>query len=358
MKIDFMISSLSGGGAENVLVTIANELCRRKNEVSIISLEKRPQFYTVDNGVRLHKINNTEYNKIKEIYCDFKFIRKFIKKSESEYVISFMSRCNLLVLLANIGINKKVIVCDRNNPLKEHSRTVFRLSCLIYKLASVVVVQTNQIREMYPSSLQKKIEVIENPLNSKKLKEQTAGKQIERENRVVSIGRLEKQKDFETLIEAFYKARKSIVLNWKLSVFGIGNDEKQLQNIIDKNKANGYIELCGATKKPFEELKKSKVFVLSSFYEGFPNVLCEAMLAGDVCISSDCVSGPKELIENEVNGFLFPVQDVDALAKLLQEVCNNADYYLNRCGKNAIESVRRLELDAIVDKWEKLLLSI
>ena len=87
-------------------------------------------------------------------------------------------------------------------------------------------------------------------------------------------------------------------------------------------------------------------------------MLCEAMLAGDICISSNCVSGPKELIENGVNGFLFPVQNVDALTKLLQEVCNNAEKYLNTCGYNAIESVRRLELEEIVNKWEKLLLSI
>lgn len=358
MNIDLLISSLSGGGAENVLVTIANELCHRENDVSIISLEKRPQFYAVDDGIQLHKINNTKYNKVKETYCDLMFIRNYLKKSKSDYVISFMSRCNLLVLLANIGIKKKVIVCDRNNPLKEHSQTVFRLSCLIYKLANAVVVQTNKIRDMYPSSLQKKIKVIENPLNSKKLKEQVSGKRIERENRVISIGRLEKQKDFETLIEAFYRVRKSLDLEWKLSIFGIGNEKQRLQKLIDEKKANGYIELCGATKKPFEELKKSKIFVLSSFYEGFPNVLCEAMLAGDVCISSDCVSGPKELIENEINGFLFPVQDVDVLAKLLQKVCNNADYYLNSCGKNARVSVRRLELDEIVNKWEKLLLSI
>lgn len=358
MNVDLLISSLSGGGAENVLVTIANELCRRKNEVSIISLEKRPQFYVVADGVSLHKIDNTEYNKVKETYCDFNFIRKHLKKSKSEYAVSFMSRCNLLVLLANIGINKKVIVCDRNNPLKEHPRIVFKLSCLIYKLASAIVVQTNQIRSMYPTSLQKKIVVIENPLDSKKLKEQAAEKHISRKNRVASIGRLEKQKDFETLVEAFYRAKKNINSKWKLSIFGIGNEKNRLQKIIDEKNANGYIELCGVTNKPFKELMESKIFVLSSFYEGFPNVLCEAMLAGDVCISSDCVSGPKELIENEVNGFLFPVQDVEALTKLLQEVCNNADNYLKSCGKNASESVRRLELDSIVDKWEKLLLSI
>lgn len=354
MKIDFLISSLSGGGAENVLVTLANELNKKGNFIKIISLEKRNQFYSVDDGIELIKLDNTKFGKIRENYRDFKMIRNHLLETDADVVVSFLSRCNLLALLAGIGMKKKIIVCDRNNPLKEHSRFVFWFSCLIYRLASKVVVQTNQIKTMYPDSLHKKLEVIENPLNFEKLNSQIQNRTVRRENIIISIGRLEPQKDFSTLINAFDRIQNQLNQNWKLKIYGVGDDQSKLQKLINEKKADKYIKLCGATKTPFYELKKSKVFVLSSFYEGFPNVLCEAMYAANICISSDCVSGPRELIDSENNGYLFEIGNVEELSRVLVKVCNNSDELMKIKGKNAFESVQRLELPKIIKKWEKL----
>lgn len=126
MKIDFYISSLSGGGAEKVLITLAENFAKKNAEVSIYSLEKRPQFYQVPSIVKLEKIsqNNKKLN-------DYHSIRNRLKERKSDVVISFLSRCNILVLLASLRQKQKVVVCDRNNPLKEHSKIVFWLSCLI-----------------------------------------------------------------------------------------------------------------------------------------------------------------------------------------------------------------------------------
>lgn len=357
MNIDFYISSLSGGGAEKVLVTVAEELLLRGHKVSITSLEKRPQFYDIKNEILLRKINNTKKNFVMEILSDFKIIRNFLKSSKKSISISFLSRCNWLILLASLFLNKKIIVCDRNNPIKEHSKCFFYLSCILYCRATKIVVQTNKIKEMYPNFLQDKIIVIENPLNVSNLKKQVVTNTLERKNVIISMGRLEPQKDFVTLIEAFSDIKNEIE-EWNLEIYGYGKDEKKLQTLIKELKIEDRVFLMGRTKTPFDVMSRSKIFVLSSFYEGFPNVLCEAMLAQQVCISSDCISGPSELITNEVNGYLFEIGNRVQLSEILNKCCNLSIEQAKYIGKQAGISVERLYLPKIVDIWESLIMQV
>ena len=349
MNIDFYISSLSGGGAENVLTTLAKELKNNGHKISITSLEKRPQFYSVDEGIELIKYDNKEKGRLREVIADFKAIRKQLKdRKDTDISVSFLSRCNLQVLLCSVFLHKKVVVCDRNNPLMEHSKLVFWLSNQVYRLAAAVFVQTEQIKSFYPKYLQKKIFVIENTLDTTKLDMQIED-DVNSENTIISKGRLEPQKDFKTLITAFGKISDKFP-QWKVKIFGKGDMRDELQSFIDQKGLSEQVLLCGRTETPFKELKKSKVFVLSSYYEGFPNVLCEGMYAGLGCISSDCVSGPRELINDGENGFLFPVGDEKILAEKLDLLLSSEDICAIM-GSRAKESVKRLELPVICEKW-------
>lgn len=346
MKVDFYISSLSGGGAEKVLVTLAENFAQRNNEVSIFSLEKRPQFYQVSERVLLEKITQEEAQRK---LSDYKAIRHRIKKRNADVVISFLSRCNLLVLLGSSLRRQKVIVCDRNNPLKEHSKYIFGVSCLIYSVAKGIVVQTNQIKSYYPRFLQKKIIVLENPLDTEKLDAQCAGREIVQENTIISMGRLEPQKDYDTLIRAFAHIHSSW-RDWKLHIFGIGNQKERLQKLIDELGLTDSVILCGRTENPFLAMKQSKIFVLSSNYEGFPNVLCEGMYAGLPCISSDCISGPRELIKDGENGYLFEVGNVEQLSEKMKLLLESETLRI-KFGIEGKETVKRLERLKICDKW-------
>lgn len=351
MKIDFYISSLSGGGAEKVLVTLAEEFASKNNETSIYSLECRPQFYSVSPNVTVEKISSD--GKPRGIVKEFCSIRKRLIKRDADVAVSFLSRCNLLVLASSLFRKQKIIVCDRNNPIKEHSMPVFHLSCQLYRLASAIIVQTQQIKDFYPSYLQDKIFVLENPLDIEKLTGECKGEEIIPQNTIISIGRLEPQKDFVTLIKAFSQLADKFE-DWQLKIFGKGEQRDELQKLIDDFKLGDRIQLCGRTETPFLELCKSKVFVLSSNYEGFPNALCEGMLAGLACVSSDCVSGPRELIHDGENGFLFPVGDADMLAEKLEWLLSSEELR-NDLGANAKNSVKRLELSTICDKWYEIL---
>lgn len=349
MKIDFYISSLSGGGAENVLTTLAKSFAEAGNKVSITSLEKRPQFYPVDEKVELIKYDNKDKGRIGEIIADFKAIRGQMKEREdTDVCISFLSRCNIQVLLCSLFLHKKVVVCDRNNPLMEHSKLVFWLSNQIYRLASAVFVQTEQIKSFYPKDLQKKMYVIENTLDTEKLDKQ-CDEGCEQENTIISIGRLEPQKDFKTLISAFGTIANKYP-DWKVKIFGKGDMKDEIQAFIDEKGLTEQVLLCGRTETPFKELKKSKIFVLSSHYEGFPNVLCEGMYAALSCISSDCVSGPRELINDGENGFLFPIGDERKLAEDIEKLILSEELR-ELFGRKAAKTVERLKISAIADKW-------
>ena len=130
--------------------------------------------------------------------------------------------------------------------------------------------------------------------------------------------------------------------------------ELELQRLIESYGETKRILLCGHTKEPFVEMKKSKIFVLSTFYEGFPNVLCEAMYAGLPCISTDCISGPRELINNGENGLLVPIGDVIKMERALEILIQNTGLR-EKLGKKATKDCCRLKIDNISEKWLMML---
>lgn len=351
-QIDFYISSLSSGGAEHVLVSIAEYLANKGDNVSITSLEKRPQFYSVTDKVILHKENNTQHGKLKEFIKDYLFIRSRWRNQNDSISVSFLSRCNLLLLVNKIFRKHKLVVCDRNNPLMEHSKLVFFLSCQLYRFADAIVVQTKKIKSFYPKYLQKKIYVVENPLDYAALNTQLGNKKSYKEKVVISAGRLEKQKDFFTLIKAF---KESGVANegWILKIFGQGEMRRELEAFTSTLNVEEVVQFCGASKSLFYEMKNSEIFVLSSFYEGFPNVLCEAMYAGLPCIATDCVSGPSELISPGIDGFLVPVGDVPAMAARIRELAQDNELR-KKMGEKAKLRTDVLSLDEVVSEWNRV----
>lgn len=349
MKIDFYISSLSSGGAEHVLINLAGDFAGKGHDVSIVSYEKRQQFYGVPSSVKIVKYDYKNTGKIKSLLLDFIATRRQTKLSRADVAISFLSRCNLMLILASFFTRTKTIVCDRNNLLMKYPKYVFVLSCWLYSFADAVCVQTNEIKKTYPGYLQKKMYVLENPLDFEELHMQIGGMRIEKEKTVLSVGRLEKQKDFISLIKAFKIVSQSFP-DWKLKIYGQGNRREELQELIDELQLSEQVALCGVTHTPFLEMKKSRIFVLSSFYEGFPNVLCEAMHAALPCISTRCACGPSDLITDGENGYLVEIGDVSAMAERVISLINDEDLR-NKVGSAAEKSVARLERSLICEKW-------
>lgn len=361
MKILFCINSLVKGGAERVLANLANELSRN-NEVSIITLINYDEEYKLNNNINLIKIDKRRTNpykkksklekilkKIPKLIIRTINIKKQIKNINPDVIISFLPEISFLVLL-NKRKSDKVIISVRNDPKIEYSSKLYNyLMRKLYPKADGFVFQTIEAQEYFKDKIKCKTCVIHNPINDSFIIEEF-NKGKERKKEIVSVGRLTKQKNFDLLIEAFAGLSKEYI-DYKLIIYGEGELRKKLERKIDDLKLSDRVFLPGITNDVKKEIKNSSIFVLSSNYEGMPNALMEAMALGLPVISTDCpCGGPKELIENNVNGILVEVNNKTQLLCAIEKILSN-EKIMDELGNQARNISKTHNIERINEKW-------
>jgi glycosyltransferase involved in cell wall biosynthesis len=171
--------------------------------------------------------------------------------------------------------------------------------------------------------------------------------------RVVAMGRLTEQKGFDILLDAFGRARARFP-DWSLFIIGEGPLRPVLEARSQQPDLKGSVTFAGRLDTPSSMLGVSQLFVLSSRYEGFPNALTEAMAMGLPVISTDCPTGPREIIQNGINGLLVPPEDPNALATAMERLMSDPDER-TRLGHAAEHIIERYSLERIMGQWEVLL---
>ena len=237
---------------------------------------------------------------------------------------------------------------DRNNPEKEYKSFLNKiLMKWLYKRADGFVFQTREQKNFFDVGIQKKSIIIQNPLKSEFLRSE----KYEKQNIIINVGRLVKQKNQELLIKSFKKISDKYS-KYTLKIFGDGPLKNKLQSLIEELELENKVFLCGISDNIKEELIKSKIFVLSSDYEGMPNALLEAMASGLACISTDCpCGGPKELIRNGENGILIDVNNQNELENNLEKLIENEEL-MKKIGESASKITEELNPKIINRKWE------
>lgn len=172
------------------------------------------------------------------------------------------------------------------------------------------------------------------------------------EKRIISVGRLTRQKGYPFLIEA-WQIIAGKYPEWKLTIFGEGEDKEMLQRMIQKAELNSSISVYPPTNNIVQEYLNSSVYVMSSIYEGFGLVLAEAMACGLPCISFDCPSGPSEIIKGGEDGFLVETENIDELAQKIILLIKNEDLRIEMGQKAKVNSQRFLP-KYIMPKWISL----
>ncbi len=349
MKILFYINAIHHGGAERVMVNLAKDFAKSGYETVLVTSFTDTWEYPVDENVkRISLTDNLPDGFLKRNLFLVKKLRTVIKEEKPDSIVSFMAEPNFRMLLATFGIKGRKIISIRNDPNKEYPNKVFRLLAkTLYRRADGVVFQTEDAKKWFPKSIQKKSSIIMNQVDEIFYTTELSSERCD----IVTTGRLTEQKNHKLLIRAFAQIADKI--NENLVIYGEGELREELEALIADLGLQNRVFLPGATQNVPEVLSRAKLFVLSSDYEGMPNSLMEAMAMGLPCISTDCpCGGPRMIIENDVNGFMFSVGDVDALATKIKRVVEMTSENLKKISDNAKRVTQNCEPKSVFKKWE------
>lgn len=358
-KVMFFLNSLSGGGAERTIINIIRNLNPKKYETILVlgTMDNNDYSHLVsDINIKVLNTSNTKDSILK--------LSKSIKKVNPDLLFSTLNGNNIVLILAKMLSFKgtPIIVREASNrtqsgSVKSRNRIITRL-LYNYKTKKVIALSNGVKKDLIENFKvkEKKIKVIYNPIEVKQI-QKLSNENINDfskkndEKLLISVGRLVDAKDFETLINAFSLVNKKI--NVRLLIVGKGPKEEELKKLSEKLNISNKIDFIGFKSNPYKYMKLADLFILSSKWEGFGHVIAESMAVGTPVISTDCNSGPREIIGDNKYGILVPVGKPKELAEKIIEVINGEDLNLKKINEG---KKRSMDFNAIniINEYEEV----
>lgn len=361
-KLMFVIPSLEGGGAEKVLVDIISNLNSSKYRIMLVLFNAK--------GVLLEEIppNIEIYDLKKRSKYSFLILiiklASLIRKLKPDNLVGFMHYVNMITILAYklSGSKSNIVATIHTNIIEVISRNwlgpvKYILYKQTFKHANHVIVPSEGIKKMMMSDFKitkNKIKTIPHPLLVEKITQLSNEKMdpaFSNKKYILSVGRLTEAKGYTYLLNAFKIISEKNNIN--LVILGVGENLKMLTDLSEELGLRDRIFFAGFQKNPYKFMKNASLFVLSSLWESFAVVLCEAMLCNVPIVSTDCPSGPGELINNEVNGLLVKTRDAASLANAMDRVLSNEND-AEKFSKEGLKKAYSLNIDNIIPLYEKL----
>ncbi|WP_291941254.1 glycosyltransferase [Cetobacterium sp.] len=385
MKILFYNGSLRMGGAEKILVEILNGLDKKDKEINLVIsdnvlgenfFEKElPKEVKLTYLISSDLIEKTKFYKSRKKNIFYKImynyymrreqkektinLAKFLKDKKYDVVVDF-----------DMGLSKNIDLVDAkkriawiHSPIDSWYRKkdkIKRLGDRLKKYNTLVTIcddMKEKTEKLYPF-LKDKLVRIYNPFDIEKIQDQSKDlSEITEEKRVllkegyiISVGRLDNySKDYYTLLKGF-KGAKERGLTEKLYILGEGEERRLIESWIDELDLKNDVILLGKYRNPYPWIKNAKLFVHSSRFEGLPTVLIEALICGVPVISSDCPTGPSEILKKGTIGLLYDVGDSETLKKQILELLKNSIEYKNykeRAIKRSLDFRKEISLELI-----------
>ncbi|MCT2347455.1 glycosyltransferase [Niallia taxi] len=360
-KIAIFLPSLSGGGAEKMMVNIAKGFSENGIHVDLVlGNAKGPYMSMVPKEVSIVDLKSTR------LLLSLSKLARYLKNEKPQSLLVTLESSSVIALLAKImsRVSTKLVVRIPNNMSQQMKnaknakhKIILRLATILYKKADGIIAISEGVAKDTAKVTGipiEKIEVIYNPVVTDEL----IIKSMEQVNHtwfnsevptIIGVGRLSKQKDFPILIEAFSKVIQK--RDARLVIIGEGEEQESLNKLVKDLEITKFVDFIGFVDNPYKFMEKSSLFVLSSAWEGFGNVIVEAMACGTPIVSTDCKSGPSEILDNGNFGKLVPVGDSERMASAIIESLESS---INP--EIIKERAEEFRLDAIKKQYLKMLI--
>lgn len=351
LRLLLVAANLGPGGAEKVLTLLANAWARQGSRVTLVTLDGTTgAFFPLD--LSIDRLATETFvgrpGLIFRLIRDALKLRRIVRRTSPDAVVSFINSTNVLVLLALLGTRYPRIVSERSDPAIAPLSVVWRvLRWMLYPTADRVVVQTSSAAEFFGGGMARRLAIIPNPVVTPS-DDTPADVEVPRPV-VVSLGRFTEEKRFVDLVDAFAMVAPRHP-EWSLVIAGDGPLRAGLERHIEMLGLSGRVRLPGVTKAPAALLQRADIFVLPSRFEGFPNALCEAMALGRPVIATDCPSGPRHIVLHDSNGLLVPPMQPAALAESIEELIGSPERRA-ALGAGAASITEKFAIGSILDDW-------
>jgi glycosyltransferase involved in cell wall biosynthesis len=362
LRIAFVIPTLGPGGAERVASVLSSEWATRGHVVDLITFERleTKSFHPLNCTVRVHRLQSDEKSlgllaRISVNLRRVSRLRTLLRCLRSDIVVSFMTEANVVALVACGALRLPVVVSERNQPARPQLGWLRRLARRVsYHRAAAIVMQTETLADWARSRFQVPVHVIPNPIVLCKTPAtgRGCGQTVQGVFRIVSMGRLTDQKGFDTLIESF-RPLAAKYPNWSLIIYGDGPQRPELTRLIERDRLTDRITLCGLTKDVASALSEATIFVLPSRFEGFPNVLLEALSLEVPVVATDCPGATAEILSHGTYGSLVPPDDISALTTALETMMTKPELRKSYSARTR-EAVQRYDATKVSTQWLNL----
>lgn len=380
-KITLFINSMTSGGAEKVLSVLINELVAQDFKVELLCIEN-DMTQSIPNEVKviyLSSLNKHDSNIKKFLYLPYLALKlkRDIQKNNIKLIQSHIYRANFINLLAKLfGAKHQAQVVEvtsiGNLMGKSLAKKInFFLIKHLYPQANLIIFKAKKMQSEFLKQIPftGKSIIINNPYNIEQIKKLSSVTiddfMFDKDKKyLLSMGRFNKDKRFDMLIYALNALEDQI----ELIIIGEGEEEDNLKRLIQEQNLSSRVHLLGKKSNPFPYLKQADIFVLASEGEGFPNVLVEAMICRTAVISTDCISGPREILapntdidfqlsnslEKAQNGILYPVNNQELLIDSINLLLNDPTL------RNSYESIgeeasKAYALEKIIEQYKEIL---
>lgn len=361
-RICFFPGTLSLGGIGKLFINLIEEYSNRGIQVDLFLTKKEGEFLKqVPENVRVFEGNGSASASIAS------FI-KYLHKEKPHAVISareYLNIVNIVCCATTLNRTKAIVSLHTNQTAENfhsqhnsallYKKTYFKLMAkLLYRVPSKIVAVSEGVADDFAFRMgvkRRRIKVIYNPVykpynfDSENIEEVDERFKNLKTRFIIGVGRLTHQKDFATLIESFYLLRKKEDVS--LVILGEGPLRKELEQQIERLSLSDHVLLLGFVSNPLYYVRRASALVVSSKFEGFGNTIVEALGVGTPVVSTNCPSGPEEILQNGKYGILVPTEDPNQMAAALTQLLNNEHYHK----KELIGRAKDFAVSKIADKY-------